>query len=66
MTAASPAPAPAVAQAPFLIIEDERDLTNVLTYNMKREGYETRRRPRRPGRAAQGPNACCPTWCCST
>jgi two-component system phosphate regulon response regulator PhoB len=41
MTAASPAPAPAVARTRILIIEDERDLTNVLTYNMQREGYET-------------------------
>jgi two-component system phosphate regulon response regulator PhoB len=34
-------PAPTVARKRILIIEDERDLTDVLTYNLQREGYET-------------------------
>jgi two-component system phosphate regulon response regulator PhoB len=37
---ATPVPA-AMAQARILIIEDERALTEVLTYNLQREGYET-------------------------
>lgn len=32
--------APPMAQTRVLIIEDERALTNVLTYNLRREGYE--------------------------
>jgi two-component system phosphate regulon response regulator PhoB len=36
-----PTPAPPVARKRILIIEDERDLTDVLTYNLQREGYET-------------------------
>jgi two-component system phosphate regulon response regulator PhoB len=35
----SPA-APAVARTRVLIIEDERDLTDTLAYNLRREGYE--------------------------
>jgi two-component system phosphate regulon response regulator PhoB len=32
---------PAMARTRILIIEDERDLTEVLKYNLEREGYET-------------------------
>jgi two-component system, OmpR family, phosphate regulon response regulator PhoB len=32
---------PATVRTRILIIEDERDLTQVLTYNLQREGYET-------------------------
>ena len=31
----------AVARMRILLIEDERDLTELLTYNLNREGYET-------------------------
>jgi two-component system phosphate regulon response regulator PhoB len=41
MAAASQGQAPATARLKVLIIEDERDLTEVLTYNLQREGYET-------------------------
>jgi two-component system, OmpR family, phosphate regulon response regulator PhoB len=41
MAAASQAPVPAMARMRILIIEDERDLTETLTYNLQREGYET-------------------------
>jgi two-component system phosphate regulon response regulator PhoB len=34
-------PTPAVARTRILIIEDERDLTDTLTYSLQREGYET-------------------------
>ncbi|MGL4551183.1 MAG: response regulator [Gemmataceae bacterium] len=34
-------PAPPPARLRVLIIEDERDLVEVLTYNLKREGYDT-------------------------
>src|SRR3954454_21403067 len=37
----TPAPMPATARLRILIIEDERDLTDVLVYNLQREGYET-------------------------
>jgi two-component system phosphate regulon response regulator PhoB len=43
-TTLTPAPArfaPVMAGTKILIIEDERALTNVLTYNLQREGYET-------------------------
>ena len=36
-----PNPASPVARKRILIVEDERDLTDVLTYNLQREGYET-------------------------
>jgi two-component system, OmpR family, phosphate regulon response regulator PhoB len=39
--AASPVPGPTIARMRILIIEDERDLTQVLTYNLQKEGYET-------------------------
>jgi two-component system, OmpR family, phosphate regulon response regulator PhoB len=39
--AVSAGPAPGVARTRVLIIEDERDLTEVLKYNLEREGYET-------------------------
>jgi len=40
--AVSPSPvSAATTQARILIIEDERSLTDVLTYNLQREGYET-------------------------
>jgi two-component system phosphate regulon response regulator PhoB len=38
--AANPVPAPAKGRLRILIIEDERDLTDVLSYNLRREGYE--------------------------
>lgn len=41
MAAASSNPMPAMARTRILIIEDERDLTDVLSYNLQREGYET-------------------------
>jgi two-component system phosphate regulon response regulator PhoB len=42
MAAAVPTgPGPAVARTRILIIEDERDLTDNLSYNLQREGYET-------------------------
>jgi two-component system, OmpR family, phosphate regulon response regulator PhoB len=42
MSAVTPTgPGPAVARMRILLIEDERDLTEVLTYNLNREGYET-------------------------
>jgi two-component system phosphate regulon response regulator PhoB len=37
----SSGPATTAARKRILIIEDERDLTDVLTYNLQREGYET-------------------------
>lgn len=40
MTAASP-PAPTTPRLRVLIIEDERGLTDVLEYNLRREGYDT-------------------------
>ena len=46
-----------MAQPRILIIEDERGLAQSLSWYFNREGYETRRRPRRPGGAAQGPDA---------
>ena len=39
--ATSPSPAAGVARLRILIIEDERHLTDVLTYNLEREGYES-------------------------
>jgi two-component system phosphate regulon response regulator PhoB len=36
-----PTPAPTTGRLKVLIVEDERDLVEVLTYNLKREGYET-------------------------
>ncbi len=41
MTAVSPGSAAVHGRARVLIIEDERGLTDVLTYNLQREGYET-------------------------
>jgi two-component system phosphate regulon response regulator PhoB len=43
MAAAAPttAPAPTTGRPRVLIIEDERDLVDVLTYNLHREGYDT-------------------------
>lgn len=38
--AVSSGPVPAMARTRILIIEDERDLTDVLSYNLQREGYE--------------------------
>src|SRR5205807_495037 len=39
--AVSTGPVPAMARTRILIIEDERDLTDNLSYNLQREGYET-------------------------
>src|SRR5216683_8057312 len=39
--AVSPSPVLALARTRVLIIEDERDLTDTLTYSLQREGYET-------------------------
>jgi two-component system phosphate regulon response regulator PhoB len=39
--AASTGPVPATTRLRILIIEDERALTDVLEYNLKREGYDT-------------------------
>src|SRR6478609_5805658 len=41
MAAAATGSVPAVARTRVLIIEDERDLTQVLTYNLQREGFDT-------------------------
>jgi two-component system phosphate regulon response regulator PhoB len=41
MSAVSQASVPVAPRARILIIEDERDLTDVLTYNLQREGFET-------------------------
>jgi two-component system phosphate regulon response regulator PhoB len=41
MAAAATAPVPPVARTRILLIEDERDLTQVLTYNLQREGFDT-------------------------
>jgi two-component system phosphate regulon response regulator PhoB len=41
MSAAATGPAAPAARTRILIIEDERDLTQVLTYNLQREGFET-------------------------
>ncbi len=41
MAAASSSPASTSPRKRILIIEDERDLCDVLTYNLQREGYET-------------------------
>ena len=44
MTTVAPLPAglrTAMARPRILIIEDERGLTDVLAYNLQREGYET-------------------------
>jgi two-component system phosphate regulon response regulator PhoB len=41
MAAASNAPAPGRPGARVLVVEDERDLAEVLEYNLRREGYET-------------------------
>ena len=40
MAAAATTPVPPVARTRVLIIEDERDLTQVLSYNLQREGFE--------------------------
>jgi two-component system phosphate regulon response regulator PhoB len=39
--AATPGPTPGTPRTRILIIEDERDLTELLTYNLQRDGYET-------------------------
>src|SRR5438445_11289774 len=39
--AVSAGPSPTVARLRILIIEDERDLVDVLVYNLQREGFET-------------------------
>jgi two-component system phosphate regulon response regulator PhoB len=39
--ATAPSTAAGVARLRILIIEDERDLTELLSYNLQREGYET-------------------------
>lgn len=41
MTIPATGSGPATVRTRILIIEDERDLTQVLTYNLQREGYET-------------------------
>jgi two-component system phosphate regulon response regulator PhoB len=40
MTATNPQPSAGAARPRILVIEDERALTDVLSYNLKREGYE--------------------------
>jgi two-component system phosphate regulon response regulator PhoB len=39
--ATSPAPSPVSGRLRVLIVEDERDLVELLTYNLQREGYDT-------------------------
>jgi two-component system, OmpR family, phosphate regulon response regulator PhoB len=41
MTTPATGSGPSTVRTRVLIIEDERDLTQVLTYNLQREGYET-------------------------
>ena len=41
MLAAPPTVATTMAQSRILIIEDERALTKVLSYNLQREGYKS-------------------------
>src|SRR5215831_2283726 len=41
LTAASATPTTVTPRARVLVIEDERGLTEVLSYNLQREGYET-------------------------
>ena len=41
MAAATPGPVPALARLRILLIEDEREITDPLTYSLEREGYET-------------------------
>ncbi len=41
MSAVSQPSVPVLARTRVLIIEDERDLTDVLSYNLQREGFET-------------------------
>ena len=41
MTTPATGSGPATVRTRILIIEDERDLTQVLTYNLQREGYDT-------------------------
>src|ERR1700739_1522839 len=41
LTTASAAPTPVTPRSRVLVIEDERALTDVLGYNLQREGYET-------------------------
>src|SRR5215471_17057767 len=41
LTAVSATPTTVTPRARVLVIEDERGLTEVLTYNLQREGYET-------------------------
>src|SRR5258708_27899637 len=41
LAVASTSPAKAAARSRVLIIEDERALSDVLVYNLQREGYET-------------------------
>lgn len=41
MTTPATGPVPASVRTRILVIEDERDLTQVLAYNFQREGYET-------------------------
>src|ERR1043166_3433507 len=38
---ATPAATPGAPRARVLVIEDERDMAEVLAYNLQREGYET-------------------------
>src|ERR1700752_5328961 len=40
LTTASAAPTPVTPRSRVLVIEDERGLTEVLSYNLQREGYE--------------------------
>src|SRR5581483_8363131 len=40
-TAAAVTPTPGAPRTRVLVIEDERGLTEVLSYNLQREGYET-------------------------
>src|ERR1700688_647854 len=40
MAAANSGPVPGKGRMRILLIEDERDLTDVLSYNLQREGYE--------------------------
>ena len=55
-----------MAQPRILIIEDERGLTQSLSWFFKREGYEVTVADDGPRGAAQGPDRRSPTSSCST
>jgi DNA-binding response OmpR family regulator len=49
----------------ILIVEDEQDLANLLTYNLSAAGFETET-SHSGRRRSVGPRRSSPTWCCWT